>query len=386
MKVMFVAKYFIAMSIIILSLGISALKCQDYPGLERFRDSAHHWYDIKDEERVINPLPDRPQYSPSEYLNIADNILLFQKENGGWLKNYDVAAILTSEQVKILEEDKSNIHTTFDNGSTHSQLTYLAEVYKLLNEEKYKKAFLKGMNFVLAAQYENGGWPQTYPDSNSYHKYITFNDGAMQGIMDLLYMIVSKNENYRFLDDSFLERVKLAYNKGIECILNCQIAEDGIKKVWCQQHDNVTLKPQDARAFEKASLCSQESAQIIRILMRVENPSDKIIDAVNSAVGWFKNNEIYGIRMKWIESTEEQFKYHKTRFDRIVVEDEDAPRIWARFYELETGRPIFSGRDGKVTYSMMEIDRDRRTGYGWYTYEPETVFSEYEAWKSKYNK
>jgi len=63
-----------------------------------FQNSSHHWYDIFDTENIINAKPDQPRYKPSEIIAIADNILLYQKSNGGWPKNYDMRAILTNEQ------------------------------------------------------------------------------------------------------------------------------------------------------------------------------------------------------------------------------------------------------------------------------------------------
>ena len=58
-----------------------------------------------------------------------------------------------------------------------------------------------------------------------------------------------------------------------------------------------------------------------------------------------------------------------------------APPIWARFYEIGTNRPIFSGRDGIVRYRLAEIELERRTGYAWYgTYATALVADEYPAW------
>src|SRR4026208_942169 len=67
--------------------------------LSIFSDAAHHWYDINEKGAVILPRPGHPQYKPSEITAIADNIVLFQKDNGGWPKNYDMQAILTPDQV-----------------------------------------------------------------------------------------------------------------------------------------------------------------------------------------------------------------------------------------------------------------------------------------------
>src|SRR5665647_2860223 len=51
-----------------------------------FADNSHHWYDIFDKSNVVNPMPGRPQFKPDELTSIADNMLLFQKTNGGWPK------------------------------------------------------------------------------------------------------------------------------------------------------------------------------------------------------------------------------------------------------------------------------------------------------------
>ncbi|MFG0295883.1 MAG: pectate lyase, partial [Maioricimonas sp. JB045] len=49
-----------------------------------------------------------------------------------------------------------------------------------------------------------------------------------------------------------------------------------------------------------------------------------------------------------------------------LTPDPDAPPLWARFYEIETNRPIFSDRDGIVKYDIQEIGSERRGGYTWY--------------------
>jgi len=355
-----------------------------FPDTSRFADSARHWYSIFDEERVIEPLADQKRYDQSEIKKIANNILLFQKDNGGWAKNYDMRAILTDEQVKAVLKSKDAQNTTFDNGATTSQLTYLAEAYTTTKDESYKDTFLKGIEFVLKAQYENGGWPQFYPDTTGYRMHITFNDDAMILIMKMLQAIVNKDARYSFIDDELRTILDVSYKKGIECILKCQIVENGTKTAWCQQHDHVDFSPQDARSFEKASICNMESAQITKFLMSIKSPDSKVIDAIESAINWFQKSEIKGIKVKWIESSDTAFIYHKTNYDKIVEKDVNAPRIWARFYKLGSHRPFFCSRNGEVAYALSEIDRDRRTGYAWYNYAPEDVYSLYAEWQKRW--
>jgi len=49
-----------------------------------FGDSTHHWRNIKEPERVMQPLPGQPSYRPDQVREITANVLLFQRANGGW--------------------------------------------------------------------------------------------------------------------------------------------------------------------------------------------------------------------------------------------------------------------------------------------------------------
>jgi len=352
--------------------------------VDGFYDSAHHWYDINDEDKIIYPLPDQKRCNSSEIGKIADNIVLFQKNNGGWAKNYDMTAILTEEQKAAVLKAKDETNTTFDNGATHSQIQYLAKVFTETNIEKYKEACIKGIEFTLRAQYDNGGWPQFYPDTSGYRKYITYNDDAMVGTMEVLLRIVKKSPEYSFVENDLYERVNKAFQKGIDCILKTQIKENGVLTAWCQQHDNIDFHPQNARTFEPAAICNEESADIVKVLMSIDNPSDEIINSIQCAVKWFEESKILGIRTKRIKAPKADYQYHSTSSDVIVVEDPTAPIIWTRFYELGTHRSMFCRRDKKIVYKLSDVERERRTGYAWYVYSPQTVLDHYPEWQKKW--
>ncbi len=350
-----------------------------------FMDSSHHWYDIADEDHVISALPGQQRYKNTDIPKIADNILFYQKTNGGWPKNYDMLAILSEQQRQAVNASINELNTTFDNGATHSQVDYLAKAYSIVKDEKYKAACLRGIDFILSAQYDNGGWPQFYPDISGYRKYITFNDGAIIGVMTVLRNIHQGKPYYSFVDNTRRERVRKAFAKGLDCILKCQIVSNGRPTAWGQQHDNVDFRPREARTYELASVCGGESADIVRFLMSVDSSSEKVIAAIQNAIRWFDQKKIYGIRVQVIDAPIALFKYQTVEFDRIVVKDSTAPPIWARFYELGTERPLFSGRNGRPVYSLDEVERERRTGYGWYTYAPDEVLKKYPSWRKRWS-
>ncbi|MHA4875603.1 hypothetical protein, partial [Enterococcus faecium] len=48
-----------------------------------FEDNTHHWYDINEREAIIKPKPNQPRYKATQLKEVADNVLLYQKKNGG---------------------------------------------------------------------------------------------------------------------------------------------------------------------------------------------------------------------------------------------------------------------------------------------------------------
>ena len=343
-----------------------------------FYSSTHHWYDIYDAKNVINPEPNQPRYKQTQIKEIADNVLLYQKDNGGWPKNYDMQAILTPEQADKVLKAKSDLHTTFDNSTTYTHIKYLAKAYQITGVEKYKDGCLKGIDFTLSAQYPNGGWPQYFPLEANYSRRITFNDDAMTGVVAMLKDILDKQPYYSFVDSARREKVRIAYDKGLSCILKCQIIDNGTPTAWCQQHDEVNLAPAWARAYEPPSICNRESATLVLFLMSIDKPSKEVIKSVTSAVKWFEDSKIQGIRVEEFSTPEFKTPLRTLKTDHRVVEDKSAPPIWARFYELGTHKPLFSNRKSELLYSMAEVDRERRA-YGWYTFGPQTVLDQYPA-------
>lgn len=349
-----------------------------------FADNSGHWYGIFDKSNVINARPGRPKYKPTEIVNIADNILLFQKNNGGWPKNYDVFAILTPDQKDSLLAVKNVLNTTYDNGSTYNQIAALCNVYSVTHDEKYKAGALKGFDYIMASQYKNGGWPQYFPLEDNYSKCITFNDGAFEGIMELLKGVDDGKPQYAFLDAGYRKKLIATYNKGMDCIVKTQINDAGKPTAWCQQHDAVTLQPAWARKFEPPSICNQESANLVNFLMNLDRPSKEIVKAIEDAVAWFRESEIQQTRVKVIQAPRLVTPFRVSNSDRVVVNDPAAPPIWTRFYELKTHKPLFCNRDSKVVYSLAEVDRERRDGYSWYTYAPQKVLDRYPEWEKQH--
>jgi len=328
-----------------------------------------------------NSAADRPRYRPrnqwadfskqpdkwyrsKEGIRIAENILSWQSPHGSWPKN-----ISTTQEP--FTGDPNTLRGTFDNNATTEEIRFLARAFRATKDKRYKQAVLKGIDNILEAQYPTGGWPQYYPLDKDYSRHITFNDNAMVRLMNLL-RDVADSHDFAFLDSDRRKAARKSFDRGIQCILKCQIIVNGKPTVWCAQHDELDYSPRPARTYELVSLSGSESSGILELLMSLDHPSPEVIRAIKAGAEWYESSKITGIRVVW------------TGGDRVVREDPNAPVLWARFYEIESNRPMFSGRDGIKKYSLAEIEQERRRGYAWYGSWGDSVAENYAKWKEKW--
>jgi len=319
-------------------------------------------------------------YASDEAVRVAENVLLYQRDIGGWPKNAAMQKVLTEEEKqKLIKLQKDSEGATIDNGATIAELDFLSKIYAIRKDPRYKTAFLRGIEFLLDAQYENGGWPQLYPvHSDDYSRHITYNDNAMVNVMNIMKDLVEGSDRFSIeIYDHMLSRAGEAFDKGLDCILKTQYRQNGVLTAWCAQHDAVTLQPVKARSYELPSLSGSESVEIVELLMEIDDPSEEVIHSIQSAIKWFEKVKITGIRI-------ERFHDEQGNSDRRVVEDKNAPPLWARFYNLSDNKAFFCDRDGIKVYSLAEIGAERRNGYSWYIDDPIDLLEDYQTWLKKH--
>ena len=300
----------------------------------------------------------------AEGTRLVGNILSWQSPAGSWPKNVDTAT-------EAFTGDPQSLRGTFDNGATTGELRLLARAFRATRDPRCAQAFRKGLDHILKAQYPTGGWPQFYPPSKQYHRHITFNDGTMVRLMQLLREVAASTDD-KLVDAARRETAGAAFDRGVACILKCQIRVDGTPTAWCAQHDEIDYSPRPGRTYELVSLSGAESAEILRLLMSLDQPSPDVRRAVEAGAQWFDAVKLPGIRQTAVDG------------NKVVVHDPGAAPLWARFYEIGSNRPIFSGRDGVKKYDMAQIEPERRNGYAWYGGWGEQVAKDYAAWRKKW--
>lgn len=315
-------------------------------------------------------------YASAEARSIADSVVGHQSPHGGWPKNTDLAAPPRSPQA--IRPPGRGSANSLDNGATTLPMRFLALMVHATGDAAYRRAFERGLDYLMAAQYPTGGWPQFFPLRRGYSSRITYNDDAMVRVLSVLRDAAAGRAPYGFVDNPRRAAAAAAVKRGTDCILRTQIRQDGRLTAWCAQHDEKTFGPAWGRTYEPPSLSGAESAGIVRFLMDIEQPGPEVAAAVEGAADWFRAVAIHGVRV-------ERFTDARGRPDKRVVADAAAPPLWARFYELGTNRPIFLGRDSTVRYAFGEIEHERRNGYAYYGAWPASLLaSEYPRWRLKH--
>lgn len=367
--------------IAIVLMGLAASGCMtphvaETPSLEPFSDAIHHWRNVHG--------TDYPRYRPDQLREIADNVFLYQRENGGWIENRDPTRILSAEERAAIAAERGKASASFDNRNVYSQVAYLLGAHAVLGDAKYRDAALKGLDFILSQQVARcGGWPHSVPPVQSYHDKITIADEVTSGNLRLLRRIVEGKGAYRAVDAARRSRAEAALVRGDACVLRLQIRQQGQLTGWAGQYDPVTLLPAKGRAFELPSIVSQETVEMLRYLMEIPDPSPEVVAAIEGGVAWLKRSRIADVRLEQVPLPEPvKYPYHTATFDRRLVADPGGPGIWARFYDLGDNSVVLANRDGVRVARYELIHPERRSGYSWYGDWPRgLVEREYVAWK-----
>jgi PelA/Pel-15E family pectate lyase len=318
-------------------------------------------------------------YGTPDALRVADTILSFQTPAGGWGKNADRGGPprRPGESWAPPESGEGkaswNYVGTIDNGATTSEMRFLARVQaqRGAQGEAYRAAFLKGLRYLLDAQYPNGGFPQVYPLQGGYHDAVTLNDDAMARVVTLLMDIGEGRGDFAFVPAALAEETRAAVQRSLAMLLATQQVNGGKRTGWGQQYDALTLELAGARNFEPAALSSAESASVLMLLMRLPEPSPAVREAVNTGVAWLQSAALRDVAWKTDGGQ-----------GRRLLPAPGAPGIWARYYDARSLKPVFGDRDRSIHDDVNELQVERRNGYAWFSAGPTRAIERHAAWSA----
>jgi len=109
--------------------------------------------------------------------------------------------------------------------------------------------------------------------------------------------------------------------------------------------------------------------------MQLPHPSAAVTASVEAGVAWLKANAIYG--EAWVGG-------RNTPGGRHLEAKAGAGPIWARYYSITTGKPIFGDRDKTIHDTANDLSLERRNGYAWYSAGPQQALDAYATWSKQH--
>ena len=277
----------------------------------------------------------------------AANALIYgQLESGGWTASidFDANGPHADRYRNGKGRKKGKNFSSLDDDKSQAAMCLLMRVDKAseFKNAKIHDATLLALNSVLAAQFANGGFPQgwrepvsiqavkpaSYPDYDwrtenrikEYWDYYTLNDGLAGTVARTLHLA-----HQTYGDEKYREALLKLGN----FLILAQMPEP--QPAWAQQY-NFDMQPMWARKFEPPAISGRESEDAMETLLFLyEQTNDKkYLAPIEPGIAWLK---------------------------RSLLADGQI----ARFYELQTNRPLYFVRD---TYELKYDDSNLPTHYG----------------------
>lgn len=275
----------------------------------------------------------------------AGALVYGQLASGGWTYSieFDPQSKEAGNYRNSQGRKRGRNNSSLDDNTTQSALRFLMYVDRALDfkDEEIRQTTKTALDALLAAQFANGAFPQSwtasaaerpivkasFPDYDwrtehrvkEYWNHYTLNDGLAGDVADVL------ADAIEIYGD---ERCRRALARLGDFLVLAQLPEP--QPAWAQQYDEA-MHPAWARKFEPPAVTGGESQDAIETLIKIYRTTgdEKYLAPIPRALAYLKASILADGRL-------------------------------ARFYELQTNKPLYMTKDYQLTYD----DSDVPTHYG----------------------
>lgn len=314
-----------------------------------------------------------PTYRHNQIKAIADNLLLMQRNNGGWPANINPFRVLTAADRLAFLKTKSRSDTSFANANIIPQIYYLSHVYLQTGDVRYRNSAKKAFRLVLESQLYNGGWtPKAITDQD---KNPTIDTRATINALAFMRRVAAGKMPYGYVPFAVRRQAAESVRKGDRLLLRLQQAHDSRASIWAGAYDIKTSQPVAAKHSAIAALDTEVSVAITRYFMQIERPSAEVLRAVTGAANWFSHNTLQQVRLR----SATQAAPWLPAYSPVPL-----PRqgVWARYYAIASNQPFVGNSCGRLLkpYELSVLAGAKN----WYGYWARTLLqSEYPQWRAQ---
>ena len=278
----------------------------------------------------------------------AEALIYGQLASGGWTNRIDFDPRGKGVAQYRNGKGRGKNNSTLDDDTSQAAIRFLVQADRVhgFKHKKIHEAASIALHALLQAQFSNGAFPQVWTGPvdkslpslqasfprydwrtegriKNYWDMYTLNDGLAGDVSPLL---IEAHKTYR---DA---KYKAALAGLGDFLLLAQLPAP--QPIWAQQY-NYQMQPIWARRFEPAAAAGRESQDVLETLLVIfEYTGDrKYLEPIPRAIAHLRKSLLPDGQL-------------------------------ARYYELETNRPLYMHRRGK-DYSLTYDDADLPSHYGW---------------------
>ena len=231
---------------------------------------------------------------------VAMCIIQGQLPCGGWNYMFDLApedslrswyATIGRQAWRLEEFQHYYGNATFDDEATKHCAEFLLRIYLEKHDTAFLPALQSSIDFMLASQYDNGGWPQRFPlmynhpfkGKADYSSFITLNDNVMPENIDFLLQC------YASLG---MEHLKQPILNAMHLMRDLQ--QKSPLAGWADQYTPDDLKPAHARSYEPRSInTGTTTSMIYKMLEFYRLTGDtSFLDGIPAAIRFLESQKL----------------------------------------------------------------------------------------------
>jgi PelA/Pel-15E family pectate lyase len=300
-----------------------------------------------------------------DYARKVGNALIFgQHPLGGWhyFIDFDILGLeewykdTASQFLHGMEEFRHYYgNCTFDDNVTQGATRFLLHLYLETLDPAYHTSLRKALDFILLAQYPNGGWPQRYPlryeyaheEFDDYTSNYTLNDNAMNNTIRTLLEAYVALGNEKYLE---------AARRGGDFFMIAQGPEE--LPGWSEQFD-MNIQPDWGRTHEPPAIGTRQTAHTLDMLMELFlfTGDRRYLRPVPATLEWMES-----VKIEELEDGDYDLAryYNPVTFLPIkkTLLDEKGPEGYLLSVYHSSDEVPFSGRRQTVSYMRMKNEYD----------------------------
>ncbi|MFW6437904.1 MAG: pectate lyase, partial [Armatimonadota bacterium] len=231
------------------------------------------------------------------FIAVADLCVAMKQPEGGYARDAWVKHV----GAEATHADRM----TYRNSRSLKAVQVVLNAYDLTGEQRYLDSAIETASFTLSAQHPEGVWQSDYPaPERSYLELPMLNDQVTISSVRELMLLYGHIRDPRYLE---------AIRRTGQWFIDWQLDEP--TPGWAQ-HYGWDRKPAWGRRFEPPSACSAPSIEAIDVLIDIHllTGDEHYLSPIPAVVAWL---------------------------DRARTGENE----WARFYEVKTGRPLYTAID-----------------------------------------